>query len=164
MSSHAHATADQLGTIRSIMKSTRIAMLTSVSADGALHSHPMTVQEAEFDGDCWFLASAESDTVQQLLANPHVNLAYAGSSEWLSLAGSAEIVRDGVKKEALWDTFTDVWFDGGAEDPSVVLIHVKADSAQYWESPGKVATLVSVVAAKVTGDEPHTGSSESVTI
>ncbi|MBH0082645.1 pyridoxamine 5'-phosphate oxidase family protein [Salinibacterium sp. SWN167] len=164
MSFQTQATTGQLDTIRSIMKKTRIAMLTSVSADGALHSHPMTVQEAEFDGDCWFLASAESDTVNQLLAHPQVNLAYAGSSEWLSLSGSAEIIRDVAKKKELWNSFTDVWFEDGAEDPSVVLIHVKADSAQYWESPGKVATLVSVVAAKVTGDEPHTGSSESVTI
>ncbi|MBH0129817.1 pyridoxamine 5'-phosphate oxidase family protein [Salinibacterium sp. NK8237] len=164
MSFQTQATTDQLDTIRSIMKKTRIAMLTSVSADGALHSHPMTVQEADFDGDCWFLASVESDTVHQLLVHPQVNLAYAGSSEWLSLSGSAEIVRDVAKKKELWNTFTDVWFEDGAEDPSVVLIHVKADSAQYWESPGKVATLVGVVAAKVTGDEPHTGSSESVTI
>ncbi|WP_010203691.1 pyridoxamine 5'-phosphate oxidase family protein [Salinibacterium sp. PAMC 21357] len=164
MSTHEHATVDQLDTIRSIMKSTRIAMLTTVKAGGALHSHPMTVQEADFDGDCWFLASESADAVQQLQAHPHVNVSYSGSGQWLSLAGTAEIVRDQAKKSELWSTFTDVWFEGGETDPSVVLIHVKADSAQYWESPGKVATLVGVVAAKITGEEPQTGSSESVTV
>jgi len=164
MSSHSHATADQLDTIRSIMKSTRIAMLTTVAASGALHSHPMTVQQAEFDGDCWFLASDTADAVQQLQAHPHVNVSYSGSSQWLSLAGTAEVVRDQAKKSELWGSFTDVWFEGGETDPSIVLIHVKGESAQYWESPGKVATLVGVVAAKVTGDQPQTGSSESVTV
>ncbi|QYH37122.1 pyridoxamine 5'-phosphate oxidase [Salinibacterium sp. M195] len=164
MPAHDHATADQLDTIRSIMKSTRIAMLTTVEAGGALHSHPMTVQEASFDGDCWFLASENADAVQQLQAHPHVNVSYSGSAQWLSLAGTAEIVRDQAKKTELWNTFTDVWFDGGETDPSVVLIHVKADSAQYWESPGKVAILVGALAAKVSGGEPQTGSSESVTV
>lgn len=164
MSSHDHATADQLDAIRSIMKSTRIAMLTTAEAGGALHSHPMTVQEADFNGDCWFLASENADAVQQLEAHPHVNVSYSGSSQWFSLAGSAEVVRDQAKKAEFWNTFTDVWFEGGETDPSVVLIHVKGDSAQYWESPGKVATLVGVLAAKISGDEPHTGSSESVAV
>ena len=164
MSSQTQATADQLDTIRSIMKSTRIAMLTTVEAGGALHSHPMTVQEADFNGDCWFLASENADAVQQLEAHPHVNVSYSGSSQWLSLAGSAEVVRDQAKKTELWNTFTDVWFEDGESDPSVVLIHVTGESAQYWESPGKVATLVGVLAAKVSGGEPQTGSSESVAV
>lgn len=77
---------------------------------------------------------------------------------------TAEVVRDQVKKSELCGSFTDVWFEGGETDPSVVVIHVRADTAQYWESPGKVATLVGVVAAKVTGDEPNTGSSTSVSV
>jgi general stress protein 26 len=162
MSSHDPAAADQLDTIRSIMKTTRIAMLTTVEAGGALHSHPMIVHEAEFDGDCWFLASAESDAVQQLEAHPSANLAYSGSSQWLSLAGAAEVVRDAAKKRELWNTFTDVWFTDGENDPSVVLIHVKADSVQYWDSPGKLVTFVSMLTSKVTGSEPKARDSASV--
>lgn len=162
MTSQDQVTADQLETIRSIMKSTRIAMLTTVDGDGPLHSHPMTVQEAEFDGDCWFVASDESDTVQQLQTNSRVNLAYSGSSQWLSLAGTAEVVRDQAKKKELWNTFTDVWFTDGETDPSVILIHVTAQSVQYWDSPGMVATMASMLKAKVTGTEPEAGDSASV--
>lgn len=156
------ATSDQLDTIRSIMKSVRTAMLTTVDDDGALHSHPMTTQQAEFDGDCWFIASDSSDSAGQLAARPQVNLAYASSSSWLSLAGSAELVRDEAKKRELWNTFTDAWFENGVDDPSVVLIHVSAESAQYWETPGRVATVVSMLKAKVTGDTPKVGDSDSV--
>jgi general stress protein 26 len=82
----------------------------------------MTVQEAEFDGDCWFLASDESDTAKQLQAHPSLHLACSGSSQWLSLAGSVEVVRDQAKKKELWNTLTNVWFTDGETDPSVVLI------------------------------------------
>lgn len=164
MSSHNQATADQLNTIRSIMTSTRVAMLTTVDVTGELHSHPMTTQEAEFDGDCWFLAAEDSSAVSQLQAHPYVNVAYSGSSQWLSVAGTAEVVRDQEKKSELWNTFSDVWFVDGETDPSVILIHVSADSAQYWESPGKVATLVSVIKAKATDSEAQLGTSKSVTL
>ncbi len=144
------------------MKSTRIAMLTTIDSDGALHAHPMTVQDAEYDGDCWFLASDESDAVRQLQANPSVNVAYSGSSQWLSVAGKAEVVRDEAKKKELWNTFTEAWFTDGDTDPSVILIHVTAQSAQYWDSPGRVVTLVSMLKAKVTGEQPEAGDSASV--
>src|SRR6185312_6179832 len=56
------STSENLDTIRGIMKDVRTAMLTTVSEDGSLHSHPMTTQQADFDGDCWFIASDSSDT------------------------------------------------------------------------------------------------------
>ena len=56
----------------------------------------------------------------------------------------------------------EAWFTAGETDPSVILIHVKADSAQYWDSPGKLVTLVSMLKAKVTGTEPEAGDSASV--
>lgn len=146
------------------MKGTRIAMLTTVDGDGSLHSHPMTTQEAEFNGDCWFVASDESDTARHLRANPKINLAYSGSSQWLSLAGTADVVRDQAKKKELWNTFTDVWFTDGDTDPSVILIHVTAQSAQYWDSPGRLATMVSMLKAKVTGTQPGAGDSASVNL
>lgn len=72
------------------------------------------------------------------------------------------MVRDEAKKKELWNTFTDVWFENGENDPKVVLIRVTADSAQYWETPGRVATVVSMLKAKVTGDRPGVGDSASV--
>lgn len=164
MAQQDQATPEQLGTIRSIMKGVRTAMLTTVDSDGALHSHPMTTQEAQFDGECWFIASSESDTVKQLTANPQVNLAYASSSEWLSVAGTAKVVRDEAKKKELWNTFTEAWFTDGDTDPSVILIHVAAESAQYWDSPGRVATMVSMIKARVTGSTPAAGDSAAVNL
>lgn len=154
--------AEELKKIHSIMKDVRTTMMVTHDDGGALHSHPMTTQDAEFTGECWFIAGTGSDTVTQIRADGRVNLAYAGPSSWLSLSGTATVVDDVAKKKELWNTFTDVWFDGGPEDAESVLIHVDAESAQYWDTPGRLATVVSMLKAKVTGDKPDVGDSDEV--
>ena len=138
--------------VRDLIKSTRIAMLTSVSPDGTLVSKPMANQDVEFDGDVWFVAERASEKVRNIEANPHVNVSYSTSSSWVSLAGRAAVVDDHAKLAELWDTFTDAWMEGGPENPNNILIKVDADSAEYWDSPGsKVTQVVNLVKAKVTG-------------
>lgn len=153
---------DQLDTIRSIMKDVRTCMLVTASDDGQLHSCPMTTQEAEYDGDAWFLAGASSEAVRNLRARPHVNVSYSGSSAWLSLAGTATVVDDQRKKKDLWNTFVEAWFPGGVDDPAVVVVKVEGESAHYWESPGRVAMMASMLKARVTGDTPEAGESQAV--
>ncbi len=49
--------SSDLSTIHDIMSSERICTLVTTNADGHLHAHPMTTQEAEYDGTSWFLAA-----------------------------------------------------------------------------------------------------------
>src|SRR5690242_13130257 len=99
-------TKESLETVRSIMQDVRTCMLVTTASDGSLHSAPMTTQEAEFDGDAWFIAGRGSETVRNLTGQPRVNVAYADSNHWLSLSGSARVVDDAAKKRELWNTFT----------------------------------------------------------
>ena len=156
----------ELETVRSIMKGVRTAMFTTIADDGSMHSHPMTTQESQFDGDAWFIAGQDSETVRNLTARPPVNVAYAGGSSWLSLAGTATVLTDqeqaAVRKKELWNTFTEAWFPGGQDDPSVVVVKVEGDSAQYWDSPGRVAMTAAMLTAKVTGQPPTSGDSQAM--
>ena len=53
----------------------------------------------------------------------------------------------------LWNPAVEAWFPDGPDDPNVVLLKVDALSGEYWDSPGgKVATLVSLVKSKITGE------------
>lgn len=71
----------------------------------------------------------------------------------MSLAGTAEVVNDPARLEEYWNTFTDAWMEGGPDNPENILIHVHADTAEYWDSPGsKVTQVVNLVKAKVTGE------------
>lgn len=153
---------DQLNTIRDIMKDVRTCMLVTTSDDGSLHAAPMTTQEAEFDGDAWFIASKDSSTVHNLTARPHVNVSFSGTSSWLSLTGSASVVDDQAKKKELWNTFVEAWFPDGEDDPTIALVKVDGESAQYWDSPGRVAMTLDMIKAKVTGNPPKSGDSDTV--
>lgn len=149
--------------VSKIAKSVRTAMLTTTLPDGSLHSRPMATQEVEFDGAAWFFVSRESDLVDEVTRNPQVNVGYAGSGSWLSLSGTAEIVRDDVRKKELWNEFVTAWFPDGPEDPGVVLVRVDADSAKYWDTPGgKPRALLSMAKARITGDTPDPGTTEAV--
>lgn len=139
--------------IASIIKDTRIAMLTHLDLDGALVSHPMATQDVDFDGTVLFVAERDSDKVRALQQNPRVNVAYSGKGAWVSLSGTARIENDVEKLKELWSTFTEAWMEGGPENPNNVLIVVDGDTAEYWDSPGggkvtQVAALVKSLAGK----------------
>ena len=59
----------------------------------------------------------------------------------------------------------EAWLPEGPDDPNVVLIKVDPHTAEYWDTPGgRVASLLSFVKAKVTG-EPYEGAERgSVTL
>ena len=143
---------DQQRKVRDLIKSTRLAMLTSVDPDGRLVSKPMATQDVEFSGEVWFISERDSAKVRNIMRNPNVNVAYASHDSWVSLSGTAEVVDDLAKLTELWNTFTDAWLEGGPENPSNILIKVSADSAEYWDTPGsKVTQVANLVKAKVTG-------------
>ena len=153
---------DQTEKVHDLIRKTRIAMLTSSDADGRLVSKPMATQDVELDGDVWFIAERGSEKVRNVTARPQVNVAYAGSSSWVSLSGTAAVIEDPAKLAELWNTFTDAWMEGGPENPDNVLIKVDASSAEYWDGPGsKVTQVLNLVKAKVTG-ERFEGDNEQV--
>ena len=67
------------------------------------------------------------------------------------------------EKRELWNAGIAAWLPQGPDDPSVVLIKVHAESAEYWDTPGgRVASLLSFVKAKATGQPYSGGENEQV--
>ena len=133
-------------------------------ADGGLVSRPMGLQEAEEGGVLWFMTRATSDAAEEAAARP-VNVAVQEKSFWASVSGHAQVVRDEGRKKQYWSSVNEAFFGEGSrpEDPEIVLIRVDAESAQYWESAGAVATAVELVKAKVTGGTAEPGENTTVT-
>lgn len=145
-----------------VMRGERFVMLTSVATDGKLHSHPMTPQQVTDDADVWFFVGLQGDQADDLRSNPEVNLAFAETGSWLSVAGRIAFVEDRAKVDELWNDGVEAWFDGGKDDPNLGLARFVSDSAQYWGQPGgKVASLARIVKARATGERPK-GSSDTV--
>ena len=150
---------DQLGTVAEIMKDTRIAVLTYVSLEGTLVSTPMGTQDFEDPGTVWFLTERNTDKVHAIQADPRVNVSYSSDSGWVSLTGTATVSEDRAKLRELWDASADAFMEGGPDDPDTGLIEVTADSAEYWDSPGAIATAVQLVKGLVSDEPAEPGDS-----
>jgi general stress protein 26 len=142
-----------------IAQDARFCMMTSTAPDGALHARPMTPQQVSDDLEAWFFISRSSEQAADIAERPQVNLSFDGSSDWLSVAGSATLVDDQRLVEEMWNPVVEAWFPDGPHDPDLVLLRVDAESAEYWKAPGgRAASLLSYVKARATG-RPMRGES-----
>lgn len=155
--------SNDVAKVAELTKGIRIAMLTTVGSEGHLTARPMAQQEVEFDGDLWFFVEADSRTAANLAAEARAGVTLTSDSTWVSLSGSAEVVRDVAKAKELWNSWVEAWLPQGPEDENVALIRFTAESAEYWDTPGgRVASIVSFAKAKLTGERTHLGENRTV--
>lgn len=148
-----------------LVKDINIAMLTTALHDGSLRSRPMATQAGDFDGTLWFFTAKESGKVQEIQDDQHVNLAYSEPSEqkYVSVSGRASVVRDQAKIDELWSTPLKAWFPEGKDDPSIALLKVEVDNAEFWDMPSsKMVHLAGLVKATVTGQSYQPGENEKI--
>jgi general stress protein 26 len=145
---------ENVAKLAKLIKGVRVAMLTTVEADGCLRSRPMHTQENYFDGTLWFFTWVDSAKVHEIEHDQHVNLSYADPSEqvYVSVSGRARLVRDRAKIEELWNPVHKAWFPQGVDDPNIGLLRVDVEKAEYWDSPSsKVVQLIGFTKAMLTG-------------
>jgi general stress protein 26 len=150
-----------------LIRSIRFVMFTSRDAGGLLQSRPMTVQSvAQDDEDLWFFMSRASNLVEQLAADPMVNVAYADTSAdvYASLAGEASVVEDAALKDRLFSALARVWFPGGPADPDLALVRVSMRSVEYWiVRENKLVQMLKMARAAATGTPPDIGEHGTLT-
>jgi general stress protein 26 len=148
------------------------AMLTTRRPDGFLVSRAMANQKQAPGADLWFVTSEDTDKLDDLRFDTHVNLAYYKdrTREWISIAGTAVLSRDKATIEALWAPDWKMWFPdkgdprhGTPEDPRLVLIGVTVHSAVFLEvnKPTPVV-LFEMAKGLVTGEQPKIGEIHKV--
>ena len=154
---------ENISKVTDIINDSHIGMLTTINEKGALVSRPLAVQEVKEDGDMWFFTSSQSSQVAHVRADPRVNVSFGKNTEWVSVAGTAEVVTDRQKIRDMWNQVVEAWFPDGPDTPEVVLLRVDSDSAEYWTSPGgRVATVLPWIKAKVTQCRMSVGESGTV--
>lgn len=151
--------------IGELIKDVRICMLTTAASDGTFDSRPMATQEAEFDGTVWFLTRHESGKVREIENEQHVSLIYSDPSKhsYVTAKGRAQISQDKTKIHELWNPMFKAWFPEGVEDPSIAVLKVEVDEAQYWEaSSSKLIFGLRYLARAVTGGKVDVGEQGKV--
>jgi general stress protein 26 len=144
------------------------AMLTTRALDGSLVSRPLQTQERTDGVDLWFMTSTDTHKVEELRANPEVNVAYFkdGSKEWVSVSGRARLTQDRDRIHQLYKPDWKAWLEdqggarnGGPDDPRIALIEVDAHTVTYMKSnQPRVVAMFKVMHALATGEPPKVGS------
>src|ERR1044071_2187473 len=142
-----------------------VAMVTTRRADGHLVSRPMQTQRRTTGTDLWFMTNAESEKFEELVHDPHVNLAYYKdrTREWVSVSGHAILSRDRDLIDSLYQPDWKIWLgdegdgkhDGGPHDPRIALILVEADTVVYSKKDRPMPmVLFQMAKALITGQPP----------
>ncbi|QDU26249.1 Pyridoxamine 5'-phosphate oxidase [Anatilimnocola aggregata] len=126
---------DTIDTLRGLIEGMSVAMLTTLSPEGKLHSRPMIPARHEFDGDVWFFVSGVSPICSEIRQHSAVNVSYAtpAKDQFVTLSGTADIVTDRQKLELLWREELRNWFAEGLATPDLVLLRVAVDEAEFWD-------------------------------
>lgn len=152
--------------LNELIKDVKVAMLTTIDW-GVLRSRPMQTQEAEFNGDLWFFTSSDTHKTEEIEKDRRVNVSYASpsSNTYVSVTGTAQIVSDRQKIEELWNPIYKAWFPKGLEDPTLCLLKVSVEQAEYWDaSSSTLVQIVGFVKALVTGQQADGGDHGKVSL
>jgi general stress protein 26 len=147
-----------------LIRDIKFAMMTTIDANGALQSRPMTTQKRPegraFDGTLYFFTGLKTGTVEEISRDPRVSLSYASpdDSRYVAITGTAEISRDRSLMQSMWSDIYKAWFPQALDDPEICLLKVTAERAEYWEPPsGKMVQLLGILKAAATGERAKPG-------
>ncbi|QDS78029.1 BLI-3 blue-light-inducible Bli-3 protein [Venturia effusa] len=155
---------DKIQDLTTFIEKTKLCLMTTLIADTTkLATRAMALAATEGNGvDLIFHSNSESGKTNDLKADSDINIGFINSSgEWASISGKAEIVSDREAVRKYYSPSLKAWLgdlgdgkhDGGPEDPRIVLIKVKTETAQYAIShKTSVGSLVEVAKGAITGE------------
>ncbi len=154
--------------IAQMIKNMDFGMLTTTDDDGTLRSRPMSTNgNVEFDGDVYFFTYGNTHKVLEAQHSPQVNVAFSDpkNQNYVSLSGTASLLRDKAKMTELWQPPLKAWFPKGLDEPDIALLKVTAHKAEYWDAPSSVvAHAVGLVQTLATGKPANVGDHGKVSL
>lgn len=115
-------------------------MLQTHTENGHIAARPMSNnQDVEYDGDSWFFITDDTRTFFDVQTNPKVGLSIQGSKSllgapgiFISVEGTAEIIRDKAQFKDHWVKDLERWWKDGIDTPGLALLKVHASRIHYW--------------------------------
>jgi general stress protein 26 len=133
-----------LAKVAEMVGDAKFAMLTTLEKDGTLRSRPMATVQVDSDGNLWFFTTLSSPKIVEGQPDQQVNLCYvrAEKQDYLSVSGTAELVHDKGKMQALWSPWLSPWFPKALDDPDLALLKVSMLAVEYWGAPDSTTGYV----------------------
>lgn len=123
------------------MRDIDFAVLSTRTEGGAIAARPMSNNgQVDYDGDSYFFSMGDTRTVGDIARDPQVGLAYQAKSGllgmrpfFLTVEGTAELIRDKARFAEHWTRDLDRWFKDGIDTPGLTLIKDRAQRVHYWD-------------------------------
>ena len=143
--------------VMEMVKDIPIAMLSTRGPDGKFHSRPMAASDSTFDGTLYFLTDIQSGKTHDLVEDPETIVTFSdpAKNRYVALRGHGTISQDHAAIKDHWTPAARAWFPKGQDDPSIALIKVEIEDAEYWDAPsGRMVVLYAYAKALATGHKP----------
>ena len=125
---------DAIAKIATLINGIPVAMLTTVTGSGHLHSRPMATQIIPLKDEFLFLTGEHSGKVDEVQKEHEVALTYTGNHTFVTVSGRGTISNDRTLIKKLWMPIFEARFPGGVDDPEIRVLHIQIDAAEYWET------------------------------
>jgi general stress protein 26 len=98
------------------------------------HARPMTAQLEGSRGPIWFFTARDNGIVQKLNQNDRAIATFAskGHDLFATLHGTLSIDNRRDIIDRLWSRWVAAWYEGGKDDPKLILLRFDAERAEIW--------------------------------
>lgn len=154
--------AKDVARVWALMEKVRVCMLATWDG-AAIRTRPMSATPREGENAIYFLTDAKTQKTEEVEHDETVSLAFAdpGDGKYVNISGHARLLDDRALIRDLWTIAAQAWWEG-PEDPSIRVIEVTPEDAEYWEGPGGVGAMVRMAAAAALHLRPDLGENRKV--
>lgn len=146
--------------------SEKIGFCMLATSDGnSIRSRPMSASIKRDEHAFYLLTDVNNHKDDEISRDPNVNLAFADAKamKFVSISGKDSVSDDRAEIKELWSTPAKAWWDS-EDDPSIRVLKIVPDTAEYWDSPGKMVSMIKMAAAGVSDSKPDRGANAKVSL
>ena len=125
-------------TYERIVKECPTAMLGSLDQNGSIVTRPMhTILDSDDQSTIWIFTKYENNICEQIRKTDTVCVSYSdpARNSYMCVMGTAKLVNDKKIMEKYWSPIMKAWYTDGLEDPSMILVQIVPQSADFWDGP-----------------------------
>jgi general stress protein 26 len=113
---------------------TEMTMMVGVDGQEDGHARPMTAQIEGEKGPIWFFTSTESTLAKLAIGDNRAIATFVskGHDLFATVHGKLAVNNDRAVVDRLWNHHIAAWYQGGKQDPNLLLLRLDAEQAEIW--------------------------------